>query len=165
MHALCRFFLEHSGPTHQLGDRTVLPFLVNMARLFELFVAEWLKTHLPENLTLKAQEKVAIGEAENLKFNIDLVLSDVYTGKPICVLDTKYKTKEGPDVSDIAQVVTYAEVRGCPHAILVYPQPLFEPLDVKLGDIRVQSLTFPLAGDLEEAGLLFRDKLIKSHME
>ena len=42
LHALCRFFLEHSGPSHEVGDRTVLPFLVNMERLYELFVAVWL---------------------------------------------------------------------------------------------------------------------------
>ena len=49
MHALCRFFLEQSGPTHMIGNKPVLPFLVNMSRLFELFVAEWLKKNLPSN--------------------------------------------------------------------------------------------------------------------
>ena len=33
MHALCRFFLENSGPAHARGDRSMLPFLVNMPRL------------------------------------------------------------------------------------------------------------------------------------
>src|SRR5919199_363136 len=42
LHALCRFFLENSGPSHERGDRTMLTFLVHMARLYELFVAEWL---------------------------------------------------------------------------------------------------------------------------
>ncbi len=32
MHALCRFFLNNSGPTHERGDRPMLPFLVNMSR-------------------------------------------------------------------------------------------------------------------------------------
>jgi 5-methylcytosine-specific restriction enzyme subunit McrC len=45
IHALCRFFLEHCGPSHEMGDRNMLPFLVNMARLYELFVAEWLGAH------------------------------------------------------------------------------------------------------------------------
>jgi 5-methylcytosine-specific restriction enzyme subunit McrC len=39
MHALCRFFLENSGPTHERGDRSMFPFLVDMSRLYELFVA------------------------------------------------------------------------------------------------------------------------------
>jgi 5-methylcytosine-specific restriction enzyme subunit McrC len=50
LHALCRFFLESSGPTHEPGGKRMLPFLVDMARLFEPFVAEWLQQHLPRTL-------------------------------------------------------------------------------------------------------------------
>ncbi|MGB7711229.1 MAG: restriction endonuclease, partial [Microcoleus sp.] len=42
LHALCRFFLENTGPSHETGDREMLPFLINMANLYEQFVAEWL---------------------------------------------------------------------------------------------------------------------------
>jgi len=61
LHALCRFILEHSGPSHQMGARTVLPFLVNMPRLYELFVAEWLRQHLPPEMRLESQERVTFG--------------------------------------------------------------------------------------------------------
>lgn len=47
-HALCRFFLDNSGPAHNAGKAEMTPFLVNMANLFELFVAEWLAKNLPE---------------------------------------------------------------------------------------------------------------------
>ena len=162
MHALCRFFLEHSGPTHEMGDRTMLPFLVDMARLFELFVAEWLRAHLPSEFMLSAQERVVISDAEHLHFNIDLVLSDASTGRPMCVLDTKYKAKETPDPSDITQVIAYAEIKHCNSALLIYPQPLSKPLDASFGKIRVRSVTFSLEGDLEEAGRLFLDSLISN---
>ena len=36
LHALCRFFLESSGPTHAAGGSTILPFSVNMPDLFEV---------------------------------------------------------------------------------------------------------------------------------
>ncbi len=162
MHALCRFFLEHSGPTHEMGDRTVLPFLVHMPRLFELFVAEWLKAHLPESLTLSVQEKVAIGQPEHLQFKIDLVVSDAATGRPICVLDTKYRAQESPEAGDITQIMAYADMKDCTHAVLVYPQPLVQPLDGWPGKsrIRVQSMVFSLDGDLEAAGRLFLDGLL-----
>jgi len=155
MHALCRFFLEHSGPTHEMGDRVIIPFLVNMGRLFELFVAEWLRAYLPAQLMLSVQEKVSIGEAETLRFEIDLVLSDASTGKPICVLDTKYKADEGPSPNDVAQVVTYAEMKNCRRAVLIYPVPLTQPLNHKLGDIHLRSMSFGLKGDLEERGTEF----------
>jgi 5-methylcytosine-specific restriction enzyme subunit McrC len=160
MHALCRFFLEHSGPSHEVGDRTIMPFLVNMARLFELFVAEWLRAHLPEELMLSVQEKVSLGKAETIDFNIDLVLSDGLTGEPVCVLDTKYKKGDGPKPSDIAQVVTYAEMKDCQRAMLIYPVPLSSSLDHQVGRIQVQSLTFQLHGDLEENGQIFLKKLV-----
>ena len=35
IHKLCRFFLDNTGPTQDLGDRTMVPFLVDMARLFK----------------------------------------------------------------------------------------------------------------------------------
>jgi len=50
--------LEHSGSTHHAGDHTMLPFLVDMARLYELFVAEWLKTRLPKGWSVESQERV-----------------------------------------------------------------------------------------------------------
>jgi len=73
-HALCRFFLEHTGPALGAGSHQVLPFLVNMARLFERFVAEWLRAHLPEGLELQDQEDVPTGELWGLSFTIDMVL-------------------------------------------------------------------------------------------
>jgi 5-methylcytosine-specific restriction enzyme subunit McrC len=159
LHALCRFFLEHSGPSHEMGDRTVLPFLVNMARLYELFVAEWLKAHLPSDLSVKAQEKVEIGADEALFFTIDLVLCDAETGDVICVLDTKYKVDERPRAEDVTQVVAYAEVKRCRRAVLIYPQPFAIPLDEQVGSIRVQSMVFSLDGDIEEQGQRFLQQL------
>ena len=96
LHALCRFFLEHTGPALQSGEHRMLPFLLSMPRLFELFVAEWLKVHLPPSLGIKIQEKVKIGDDHGLKFEIDLVLYDAFTGRALCVLDTKYKIDERP---------------------------------------------------------------------
>ena len=161
MHALCRFFLEHSGPTHRVGDRTFMPFLVNMARLYELFVAEWLKQHLQtERLQLKAQDTVTLGKDQNLRFNIDLTLYDTETQAALCILDTKYKAAQTPSASDISQVVTYAEIKGCQDAFLIYPTPLHPPLDQQIGRKRVRSLTFPIAGDLEASGRIFRAELL-----
>lgn len=160
LHALCRFFLENSGPTHEMGEKTMLPFLVDMARLYELFVAEWLKAHLPEWLQLKCQESLTIGEEGTLRFQIDLVLYDAHTGKAMCVLDTKYKTPSSPEEADVSQVVTYAEAKGCKEAILIYPTTLDTPLDERIGEIRVRSLTFSLDSNLEEAGQTFMESLI-----
>jgi 5-methylcytosine-specific restriction enzyme subunit McrC len=152
LHALCRFFLEQSGPSHQMGDRNMIPFLIDMNRLFELFVAEWLNHHLPEGWSVKVQERVYISSDDRLYFQVDLVLVDNTTGVIRCVLDTKYKTPDTPSTDDIGKVIAYADTMGCNEAILIYPSKLLHPIDHTPGSIRVRSLTFDLSGDLDKAG-------------
>ena len=161
MHALCRFFLEHMGPTHRLGEREILPFLVNMARLYELFVAEWLRTHLRQPWSISTQERVTVGtggDGQKLQFNLDLVLYDG-EGTARVVLDTKYKSGERVEAADVNQIVTYAQARGCREAALVYPELPARPLDVTIGDVRVRALRFGLGADLESEGAAFLDQL------
>ena len=159
LHALCRFLLAHTGPAHRLGSWQMQPFLVDMARLFELFVAEWLRTHLPNGWRITAQERLSLGTGEALRFEIDLVLYDP-AGRVHAVLDTKYKAPDKTSNPDFNQVVTYAKAKECREAVLIYPTPLPTPLDVHLGDLHVRSLTFALDGDLETAGQQFLADLL-----
>ncbi|MEM9137361.1 MAG: restriction endonuclease, partial [Cyanobacteria bacterium P01_F01_bin.42] len=167
LHALCRFFLEQSGPSYRIGDRTMLPFLVDMARLYELFVAEWLKAHSekylkPRNLEVKAQERVYLDDQKSLHFNIDLVLRDTKTGKTRYVLDTKYKTPVSPSSNDTAKINTYAAAQDCCEAVLVYPKPLEKPFNGLISQIRIRCLTFALAQDLERCGQRFINALFET---
>lgn len=160
LHALCRFFLEHAGPDHASGDHAMLPFLVDMARLYERFVAEWLKIHLPTPWHIRAQESVSVGSDNVLRFDVDLALYDK-RGRIHCVLDTKYKTSEKADNADVSQIVTYAKAKGCRQAVLIYPTPLERPLNVEIGGLNVRSLTFSLNDDLDYAGQQFLTDLLR----
>lgn len=160
LHALSRFFLEHSGPSHESGDRTMIPFLLDMEHLFELFVAEWLDKHLPEHLRVSPQQRVNIGEGGTFYFEIDLVIEDVTNGEVAFILDTKYKAPESPSMVDVAQVTAYAEAKRCHSAILAYPMALLNPLDGWIGDIRIRSLVFRLDEDLEIAGQALLNDLL-----
>ena len=160
MHALSSFFLNHLGPVHTAGENQMLPFLVDMASVYELFVARWLLAHPIPGLTLKQQVGWSVGASEELRYRIDLVLFDSATGQPVCVLDTKYKAHGAALPADVNQVTTYALGQGCRDAVLVYPAPLASTLDDKIGDIRVRSLTFGLDGDLEKNGREFRERLV-----
>jgi 5-methylcytosine-specific restriction enzyme subunit McrC len=156
LHALCRFFLEHTGPTHRLGDRQMLPVLVNMERLFELFVVEWLKRHISAPYMVRGQETVEFQMGATVSINIDITLDDMRTGRTVAVLDTKYKAPDQPAASDIQQVVAYAEAKNCQRAILIYPTPLINPINGLWGkDIQVQSLVFQLDDDIEQGGREF----------
>ena len=162
LHGLCRFFLEHRGPTHHQGENTMMPFLMDMGRLFELFVAEWLKKHLPEKFELKAQHYVNFGPNGELEFQIDVVILDRKSGTPLLILDTKYKAPDSPSSADIHEVRSYAEALGCSEAILTYPIKLPNGLDVTAGNIRVRTLTFAVNEDIEVAGKEFLDALLSS---
>ena len=153
LHALCRFFLENTGPSHEKGDREMLPFLINMASLYEQFVAEWLKTNTPKGFFVK--KKHTVTHDQNYFDRIDLLLCDIETGKVQYVLDTKYKAPDRVDSGDRHQIVAYANAVKCNNAILIYPQHLKQPLDIKNGDLRVRSLNFSLNSDLNQAGKTF----------
>jgi 5-methylcytosine-specific restriction enzyme subunit McrC len=157
LHALCYFFLDHLGPDHRPGERQSLPFLVNMAGLYERFVAVWLAAYLPSGLSLKSQARV---NNPDVRARVDMVLTDTGHDHPWAVLDTKYKTPAQPAEADIYQVVAYAQDRRCHEAILVYPAPLPRPLDTRWGDVHVRSLTFALHGDLDAAGHTFLQQLL-----
>lgn len=156
LHQLCRFFLENTTPSHEIGKNTTLPFLVNMECLYEKFVAEWLKVNLPPNLTLEIQERINIGE--KLHFYPDLIIYDSQK-TPKYILDTKYKNPEHISNHDLYQVVTYALSKHCPEAVLVYPTELNNSFNQNIRDIKVRSLTFSLDENLEDAGKEFLKKL------
>ena len=160
LHALCRLILENVGPSHEIGQHKMLPFIVNMSHLFELFVAEWLSANLDAEYTCRAQERVKVGDAGELDFRIDIVIYDADAGRPLCVIDTKYKTPTSPSQGDIAQAVTYANLKDCAEAVLVYPKKLDRPIDVRIGRTHVRSMTFPIDGDLDHNGKQFLTELL-----
>lgn len=148
LHALCAFFLDQSGPGHTIGDQTMISFLVDMARLYEQFVAAWLNRRLATSHRVAVQVHTPV--SSDLHFTIDLVIS---AGRQRWVVDTKYKTPSaGPDTADVAQVLAYAQVQNAQEAVLVYPAPIPQPLDVVVGGVRLRTLAFRLDEDLDKAG-------------
>ena len=161
LHALCRFFLEHTGPTHRLGDRRMLPILIDMDRLFELFVVEWLRKHIPARYSVLGQENVQFHMGHIVSIKIDITVKDLETGQTVFVLDTKYKGAAQPAAADIEQVVAYAQAKGCTRAALIYPTELACPVSGFWGrDISVRSLAFRLDGDIEESGRRLLEELL-----
>ena len=157
LHALAYFFLAHTGPTHEAGDRRMIPFLVDMAGLFEFFVAAWLRKFLPSPFRVSVQENYHLGRASDTKFIIDLVIRN---GDEVWVLDTKYKVPEKAATSDIAQIVAYAESMETNEGILIYPQRLPGAARYQVGGTAVRILAFDLEGDLNVAGERFVAELL-----
>jgi 5-methylcytosine-specific restriction enzyme subunit McrC len=152
MHGLCRFFLENSGPGLRTGSHQLIPFLVHMPTLFESFVAEWLRAHLPEGLRLQKQIKAVLDEQRKLFFRIDLVLTSPNGDRVFGVLDTKYKRSLHPEESDIEQLTAYAVRMATKHAALVYPSAAMACKAVSVHNITIHILTYDLAADLDISG-------------
>ncbi len=155
LHALSRFFLAQSGPSHYIGDRQMAPFVVNMAQLYEQFVAEWLVAHKPDGWRVKKQTSLSYGSHGQRSFRPDIIIEDAVTGRTMLVLDTKYKVNASPDDADIAQMVANAVMTGCRETALIYPSLPENAETYSLQGIRVHSVSFAVDGDLEEAGRRF----------
>lgn len=151
MHRLCRFFLEHSGPSLRWGSHPMTPFLIDMDHLFEMFVAAWLQRHLAPAWQLTIQESVTSASGA-IRLRMDGVIRERASGKVRYVLDTKYKVAARPAHEDIFQIAYYARQQNAPEAVLIYPAPLAQPLDEQLGQLRLRTLTFDIGSDLEAAG-------------
>jgi len=155
LHFLCHFVLDHAGPTHLTGSRSLRSFLVSMPLLFERFVAEWLSKQRPAGYHIRQRVPIPIQAA--IDFIPDIA---IYRGDTaVAVIDTKYKLDETPSSGDVQQVVAYAEALNCRDAILLFPRKSAPQLDVPVGNVRVRSLAFPLDGDLNDAGKSLIDQL------
>ncbi len=159
MHALCRFFLESLGPTHHHGDRESFPFLLNMAQLFEDFVAAWLRRYGPEEFQFVPQERRLVGGTGGVTVIVDLVARRGPGGPVVAVIDTKYKAHATPSNADIYQIQSYAALHGAEQALLVYPQKV-SPFAVEWGvaGTRIRTIGFPL----EQIGTLDRNEILGS---
>lgn len=166
LHALSHFFVEHSGPSYELGDREMLPFMVNMPRLYERFVAEWLMQNLHDRFQLRVQEQFSVGHRgasrSGVSFAIDLVIYDQVEQSVRWVMDTKYKIpRNGPESADVQQILAYAHARQASEAILIYPVQLMQPVDAVINGIRVRTLAFGTDEELNVAGQKFLERLAK----
>jgi len=156
MHGLCRFILEQSGPDIDSGDRTFVPFQLNMPKLFESFVAEWMRANAPSGLTIRCQHNARLDANYEIKIHIDIVICEEGSQRPVAVLDTKYKASEQPSEADIYQVAFYARELQVDRAMLIYPSLLSSPFHIRHGkDTVIESLIFDIASPLEIAGREF----------
>jgi 5-methylcytosine-specific restriction enzyme subunit McrC len=140
LHHLARFFLAHLSS--DLGDQAAgAPFTLDMAHLFERFVAGRLRAALPDHLRLLEHPRLDLADDDD-RSNPDLVIKD-RAGGPVAVLDTKYKDGGKLARSDLHQIVFYATALRCRVAGLVYPHALGDPA-LRVGDVVVHKLGFDL---------------------
>jgi 5-methylcytosine-specific restriction enzyme subunit McrC len=115
---LCELLLlEISIDKEQIGDKTSISFLIDMNKLFEVFVGNLLIDRLDKNQYQVDLQRTEYPEltGKTLKVRIDIMIS--HKNKPILILDTKYQQfQEQPSEDHIAQINLYStntEVKSC----------------------------------------------------
>jgi 5-methylcytosine-specific restriction enzyme subunit McrC len=163
MHGLCRFILERTGPGIAPADRTFVPFELNMRQLFESFVAEWLRINPPPGMTARYKYTAHLETDSGMKIEIDVLLCDESTQKPVAVLDAKYKANELPSEDDRNQIAFYAAELQVHHGMFVYPSSVTKPFKLlHAKTVNIESLVFDIGKPLDDAGQAFLNALTTS---
>ena len=132
--AMCRLLLSSSTLDLRAGRITQLAFVFDMNRLFEEFVAEFLRRHLDEIHLSDGSRYRSVAAQQPLgrlfgEFRMVVDLRLVHeSGRPV-LLDTKYKVLDeetghaGLAQPDYYQVYAYGSAGDCPydHIIVLYP--------------------------------------------
>lgn len=136
---LARMILEAVSWTHRDGARRGGTFLVNMANIFEAFVAERLRSLLiTQSLNVTSQDmRWWLDEGRTVALRPDIVIS---RDRPVAVADTKYKVLTdaagAPPSTDVYQMVAYALALDVSSAHLIYVS----------GDVVSGRIDVPVAG-------------------
>jgi 5-methylcytosine-specific restriction enzyme subunit McrC len=144
----CRLILSGRTPTVQAGGARTFSLLFDMNKVFERFVAGFLRQHvvvrLPDvhlfpHATHHARHLMTSGGVGTLRLEPDLLLEGP-DGR--LVMDTKWKLlaagkrrRGGVAESDLYQLYAYTRRYGCARSVLLYPHtPGLEPRDFDVID-------------------------------
>lgn len=118
---LATLLLEGASVTPVAGGRRALSLLLPMPQVFERCVAQILRTALGPRVTVQSTRDYAFEDARAMtSIRPDLVTHDA-GGRPVTVLDTKYKRAE-PSPSDLYQMHVYARMYGVRDVVLLYAE-------------------------------------------
>lgn len=151
-----RVILEAVSWTHREGATVGGTFLVDMATVFEGFVANRLRALLAEDgLAVTAQDRRWWLDTDRvIALRPDIVIA--HAGVPLTVADTKYKvlgTRQGsPSNGDVYQALTYALALNVSTAHLLYVAGEVDErtIDIPSAGVRVYVHALPLAGTIEQ---------------
>ena len=132
--AWARLILNDLSPASMKGKADAPSLLFPMEAVFESYVAQTLRKQLPNGYHLRTQARGKYLASHNDK-NMFLLKPDLMIeqeGKPICVLDTKWKRINGNDSanhyglsqSDFYQMFAYGQkyLSGEGELVLIYPK-------------------------------------------
>jgi 5-methylcytosine-specific restriction enzyme subunit McrC len=135
------------------GEEPFFSFLIDMNRLFERYIAQLLARDLPMvGLEVDLQPRLPLDQAGQVPIRPDIVIRQA--GRPILVVDTKYKRLAEGQVEqpDLFQVLAYCRALLIDQAMLIYPAAgaTERTIRVRDGASVVEMVFFTLDGSLAE---------------
>ncbi|MEW6732738.1 MAG: McrC family protein [Acidobacteriota bacterium] len=144
----CRLILSGRTPTIQAGSTHTFSLLFDMNKVFERFIAAFLRRYVAPRLAgvqvfpQAAHHKRHLMESDGigiLRLEPDLLIE---SNSSRLVMDTKWKLlapgkrgRSGVADADLYQLYAYTRRYGCNHSVLLYPHmPGLEPRDFNVLD-------------------------------
>jgi 5-methylcytosine-specific restriction enzyme subunit McrC len=134
---MARMFWEGAGPQPSPGRLDAFAFMFDMNKLFEEFVAEFIRRELralwqARGWSLRPQSGTRYLLCDESGSNLFKLVPDIRfetaTRETALIVDTKYKRLEADDAkarvaeADAYQMFAYKERYRCPRVVLLYPQ-------------------------------------------
>jgi len=119
---LAKLFLDNFFIKDAIGNSRVSSFLVDMNKLFEIFVFKALEERFEDSeYEVKYQRRHSLDDERIINIYPDIMVFK--NNKPFSVIDTKYKLlKKGEyNISDIYQMITYCKKLNLSEGLIVLP--------------------------------------------
>lgn len=147
---LAQLFIQHLSVEGHAGDTPFLSYLMPMYRVFELFVGRYLAEHFAGSSLheVELQPQIWLDRDHKEQGFPDIVL--YRAGRPLLVLDTKYKVFHGsPGRDDRNQMLVYCHTMDINHALLIYADDAAPPYRAVFRGKVLDVKTLPLDGSLD----------------
>lgn len=148
---LARLLIQHLSLEGRAGSTEFAAYLLDMNKVFELFVARFLQEYFVGHASIQVEIQPNIWlDTERQETGIpDIVLRR--EGRPYLVLDTKYKRFNGkPTEDDRNQMVMYCHTLGLSRGILVYADDRPMHYHADFTGIALDGISVSLHGSLDE---------------
>lgn len=147
---LARLLIQHLSLEGHAGSTQFASYLLDMNKVFELFVTRFLSDHFANDASIQVmiQPNIWLDTDHQEKGIPDIVLRR--NGHPYMVLDTKYKRFGGkPDEADRNQMVTYCHTMGLSRGILIYAGDRLVQYEATFKDIILSAQALALDDKLD----------------
>ena len=148
---LAQLFLRYLSLEGHAGDAPFMAYLLPMSEVFERFVARYLADHFAAHphISVRAQESIWLDEARRERGRLDILLR--WAGRPVLIVDTKYKTFDGaPAEADRNQMFMYGHALGVSRALLVYADERDVAYEAQFPGMALAARSLALNGSLSD---------------